>query len=118
MSKSKGGYGKPPTKNRFKPGQSGNPSGRPRNKRTDTDSAIEVIRRALKKPVTAVKGGRKFRLTAFEIILDQLVSKAVNGNDRAMKEVVALAKRVDDAAATESEGEAPFIMQLPEESDD
>ena len=119
MSKSrKGGYGKPPTKNRFKPGQSGNPSGRPKKKPKDPDSATDVIRRVLKKPVTAVRGGREFRMTAFEIILEQLVSKAVKGDDRAMKEVVALAKRVDDWHVAQGKEETPFIMQLNDESDD
>lgn len=116
----KGGYKQPPAANRFKPGQSGNPSGRPkkRGKGGDSDSGIAIIRRVLKKPVIAVRGSRQFRVSALEVILEQLVSKAASGSERAMKEVIALAKRVDDWNAAHGKDEKPFIMQLTDDGDD
>jgi hypothetical protein len=55
----------------WKPGQSGNPNGRPKKELTMTD--------ALKKKLYAVKYGLKDK-TNLDIIVDQIIRKAVAGD--------------------------------------
>ena len=50
------GYGKPPAKNRFKPGQSGNPKGRPRGAKNRSPSPQlheERLKRSFSRRLTA-----------------------------------------------------------------
>jgi Family of unknown function (DUF5681) len=48
------GYGKPPKRTQFKPGQSGNPSGRPRGARNFRTDLLEE----LAEPITLKDGAR------------------------------------------------------------
>lgn len=58
------GYGKPPQSSRWKPGQSGNPKGRPRVDRTGLLQEAALI---LSEPVTARNaGGATVRLGSLE----------------------------------------------------
>jgi len=56
------GYGKPPKSAQFKPGQSGNPRGRPKGNR----NAKNLLREALNTKVTARIGGKTKRVTALQ----------------------------------------------------
>jgi hypothetical protein len=80
------GYKKPPKHSRFKPGQSGNPKGRPR--RTRTTAAI--IREALKETVPVTENGRRRSINKLEIIIKQAINDAAKGDARARKDVFAL----------------------------
>lgn len=82
MSKSyEVGYGKPPKKSQFKKGQSGNPNGRP-----PSDVSFQaILRRVLDKSVVAKTTSGEIRMTQLEVILQQFVSKAANGNVTAAK---------------------------------
>lgn len=78
------GYGKPPKETRFKTGQSGNPSGRPKKSGStelDLDDVLggEVV-------VQTPKGPKK--LTSREVELRQQVDKALQGNLRSIKYVL------------------------------
>lgn len=78
------GYGKPPKATRFKKGQSGNPKGRPKNKRAEEIDALKI----LEEPVTATQNGRATKMQPFEAMLRQHVAKAVNGNLSSIKRVI------------------------------
>ena len=70
------GYGKPPERNRFQPGRSGNPAGRPkggRNKRS-------VIREVIDRKVSLRENGRTRRVTVFEALVESMVAKALHGS--------------------------------------
>jgi hypothetical protein len=75
------GYGKPPVNRRFKKGQSGNPSGRPKGSK----NAASVIKRALNERVTINEGGRRKTITKLEAAVKQLVNKAASGDLRVGK---------------------------------
>ena len=86
------GYGRPPKHSRFKPGESGNPKGRPsgsRNLRTD-------VKRALKKPVTFVENGKRRKTSTQEAVILKLREKALKGDTRALDMLMDLAARYND----------------------
>ena len=66
------GKGKPPAHSRFKPGQSGNPNGRPRKKVT----LAEAIERELNTRITVNEGGKQRRIRKVDAIAKQQTNKA------------------------------------------
>ena len=75
------GYKRPPTGTRFRPGQSGNPSGRPRKPK----GREAVFAGVLDLPVSVQKGGRQTTITAGEAVGRGLLAKAAKGDVRAAK---------------------------------
>lgn len=72
------GYGKPPREHRFQPGQSGNPRGRPRGSR----NLATALREALSQRFPVREGGKTRKRSATDIIVQQLVRKAMAGDLR------------------------------------
>src|SRR5216110_336495 len=71
------GYGKPTTHGRFRPGQSGNPAGRPKglnNLRTDVKRSLEI-------PVRVQEVGRSRRISTQRGALLRLREKGLQGDD-------------------------------------
>jgi hypothetical protein len=85
------GYGKPPPHTRFRKGQSGNPSGRPRR---PTDLA-SLLTRALNRP--AASEGRNTG-TQREAIVAALVEKSAAGDLRATKLLFELMRQLGPPA--------------------
>ena len=75
------GYGKPPADRRFKPGQSGNPKGRPKG----TRSLEAQLRDELNRKISVSENGTKRRVPKSEVMLAQLTNKAAQGDYRAIK---------------------------------
>ncbi len=72
------GYGKPPKDAQWKPGQSGNPSGRPKGRSDLLQEAAAI----LSEPVTATTpDGRSISLGALEGAYLSLCKKALKGHD-------------------------------------
>lgn len=70
------GYGKPPKRHQFLPGQSGNLRGRPRGSRglkTDLDAELS-------EQVTITQEGKQKKISKQQVILKALASKAANGH--------------------------------------
>jgi hypothetical protein len=91
------GYGKPPQRTRFRPGQSGNPAGRPggvRNLRTD-------VTRTLRAPIKIREGGRSRTISTQAGVLMLLREKALNGDPRALDRFLELAIRFNNEAGLE-----------------
>lgn len=70
------GKGRPPRNWRFKPGQSGNPGGRPKKK-----PGIDVLS-LLDQPITVVQEGQAVEMQPGEVALRKLVRKALKDRDR------------------------------------
>ena len=88
------GYGRPPIHSRFKPGQSGNPRGRPRHKSLKAD-----LQAALAEPAPDGSGSKQAALTR------QLVDNAVAGDLAAMRLILAAtASRADEPDEDEQIG--------------
>jgi hypothetical protein len=91
------GYGRPPEHSRFRPGQSGNPAGRPkgvRNLATD-------VRRTLKVPVKVNEGGRSRKISTQAGMLMLLREQALKGNVRALDRLIELAHRFNNEPAAD-----------------
>ncbi|MEX0957640.1 MAG: DUF5681 domain-containing protein [Rhizobiaceae bacterium] len=69
------GFGKPPTHTQFKPGESGNPSGRP----PGTRSIADAVKAALREPVTVTHNGKVKKVTAQDALLLRIFGHAMNG---------------------------------------
>jgi hypothetical protein len=83
------GYGRPPQHSRFKPGQSGNPRGRPKG-RQNLKTVLENI---LDQKVTVTENGRPKVMRKRELMLVAHVNKAVKGDVRALNSIIALMAR-------------------------
>jgi hypothetical protein len=71
------GYRKPPKSGRFRPGVSGNPSGRPKRRPTPL---AEIIANAINAPIEYQEGGQTKITTFRELSLKTLVDRAVGGD--------------------------------------
>lgn len=78
------GYGKPPKANRFKKGSSGNPKGRPKGKKNFATILVEELSEKL----TIKEAGKSRKVTKLEAVTKQLVTKAINGDPRALAELL------------------------------
>lgn len=74
------GYCKPPHQHRFKPGESGNPRGRPRKSR-NLNTLLEA---ELDRPVVIKEHGRHLRIAKREAIVKRLIANALNGDPRTL----------------------------------
>jgi hypothetical protein len=84
------GYRRPPKATRFKPGQSGNPQGRPKGSANlATDLAAE-----LNEQITVREGGQARRLTKQRALIKSLTARALQGDVRATTALLALYTRV------------------------
>ena len=81
---------------RFKPGQSGNPRGRPRKPRRPDISAFEIV---LDKRLTATVGGKERELTVEEVLQQQTLKDALAGKRMAIRKVLKMIEKREAALA-------------------
>jgi len=79
----------------FRPGQSGNPRGRPKGAR----NLSTIIAAALNEKVDVTENGRRKRITKLEAAIKQLMNRAASGEARATRDVIALAEADQNRAA-------------------
>jgi hypothetical protein len=83
----------PPKQSQFKPGQSGNPAGRPKG----SSNIKTKVERELRKSVPVTKNGKPTRMTKGNVIVAQLVDSSMKGDVRTAAMVIRLTE--DDVAA-------------------
>ena len=112
------GYRKPPKRTQFKPGQSGNPTGRPR--RSVSVEAFLLGYLFQKVWVTDKKGVRR-KLFVIEVILQRATQKALSGDLKGLIEALRLAPalsglkaRADTASDDREERARKIDAQLAE----
>ncbi len=86
------GYGKPPEHTRFKKGQSGNPSGRPKG----TLNVATALKKTLREKVVINENGRRKTVTKLEAAFKQLVNMAATGELRAIQLLSALVRSIEE----------------------
>lgn len=77
------GYGKPPAESRFKPGQSGNPKGRPKG----VKNFSTVMDKELATKVTIKEGEKRKKISKREAMVKQLTNKAAAGDHKSIQVV-------------------------------
>jgi len=97
------GYRNPPRHSRFRPGQSGNPRGRPKGRRNIASQLEDV----LSQRVTVTINGKRKRVRTDMAMLLRLREKALGGDFKALKLVLAL--RADHQPESEG-GVDPFEL--------
>ena len=70
------GYRKPPKYKQFKPGQSGNPRGRPKGSKNESTILHELLHRK----ITIQDGGRSRQVTILEAMLTRFAQDSLKGN--------------------------------------
>ena len=95
------GFGRPPQEHQFKPGQSGNPRGRPKGTKNYKTDLVEE----LQEQVLVTEGGRKQKLSKQRAMIKSLVARAVNGDPRAATAVIGELHRLALAKAGEGDTE-------------
>jgi len=95
------GYGKPPRATRFRPGQSGNPKGRPRR----PSSIRERFARELERKVPVREGDRVRKVKKIDLWVRRVIADAIKGDHRASHLVLQMSSANDEeiAAAIASE---------------
>ena len=85
-----------PRSRRFKPGQSGNPRGRPRGTRNLSTDLTQL----LKKRIRVREDGETRHISRQEAILLSLYSKAVRGDVRAIMSILTMLMKLEPATAS------------------
>ena len=97
------GYGRPPKEHQFQPGQSGNPSGRPKGARSfKTD-----LRDELCEVISISDGNKTIEVTKQRAIIKTLLNMAVAGDPRAIATIVGSCVRAPGDDDGEADVEAP-----------
>ena len=103
------GYGKPPAEKRFKPGQSGNPKGRPPG---DPYDMRKLLRGILEQRVTIKeKNGRRYTITKLEAAVTQLLNEAAKGDLASLKQLLAVVQLVYGKDLPPAKSMVNFIIE-------
>jgi hypothetical protein len=84
------GYRRPPVKNQFRKGQSGNPRGRRKGQRNLGPVLAEVLHQT----VTVKQDGESERMSKGEALIRIFLTKANKGDSRAIKAVLELSEKI------------------------
>lgn len=96
------GFGKPPKHTRFKPGESGNPQGRPKGtKNLATDLSEELAER-----IVVNEGGRQLKISKQRAMIKSLLAKALKGDTRAASVLLKLLIDAEQATTKNAVTEA------------
>ncbi len=96
------GYGRPPRHSRWRKGQSGNPSGRPRSRESIRAKLLKLIG----EEIVARSNGKETVMTQEEAMLRAAAAKAMKGDLRALKLIVEMVGADSDG------GGAPAQFEL------
>ena len=84
------GYGRPPVASRFRPGASGNPTGRPKNSK----NLKTLVRQAMTANITIQEGPSSRRVSKIEGVVLRQLQSALKGDDRSAMAVIKMAMQM------------------------
>lgn len=87
------GYCKPPVSGQFKLGQSGNPKGRPKGRK----SPDKIIAEVLNRKITVREGDKKKRVTLFDALCRRIFNDGLKGNAKATDQALSLLRIMSTA---------------------
>ena len=90
------GYAKPPAHGRWKPGQSGNPKGRPALSGDPAENAHKLFNEQIVVPLN----GKPTRMTVGEAFVRQMMKAALAGNPTAIRQVLRLYEKIEEHKKT------------------
>lgn len=82
------GYGKPPKKNQFQKGKSGNPKGRPKGAK----SFGSAVRKQLSEKVQLIQNGKPRKVSKADAVIMRVMKDALEGKPRAQTEILRMAQ--------------------------
>jgi hypothetical protein len=91
------GYRRPPKNTQFKPGNSGNPKGRPKGSK----NFITLLEEELDQPVIVNENGRKKKLSRRQAMAKRIVADALQGDRKAIFLLLDVLRRMDRLASNE-----------------
>jgi Family of unknown function (DUF5681) len=91
MSHGKVGYKRPPVKNRYRKGQSGNPQGGWKGQR----NLPAVLAEVLNETVVVKQGNKSERMSKGEALIKMLMSMAHQGDRRAINAMINLTEKIE-----------------------
>ena len=94
------GYGRPPKKHQFKPGQSGNPRGRPRESKNEAT----IWRDVLSKRIPIREAGKTRKVSVLEAMILKYIERALGDDIKAATFVLNRIRLIDGSAPAETEG--------------
>lgn len=97
------GYGKPPQSSHFKKGQSGNPKGRP----THSKNFMTLLDQELSQVILIKENGASKKITKLEGMVKRLVTGALQGDNRSLKNLLDIFKITQRLDAKELESALP-----------
>jgi uncharacterized protein DUF5681 len=103
------GYGKPPPASRFKPGQSGNPKGRPKQ----ADATTLDITGLLNEPIKVKVAGKTKKMSPFEASFRLLAKRAIK--DKNLGAIIEFLKRCEEYSVVKPPRVRSFggVVHLP-----
>ena len=87
------GYGKPPKSTQFKPGESGNPKGRPKGSK----NLPTVLQETLNQRVVITEGNKKVTVTMLEALVKSLTANAIKGKAGATNMAFNLIQQMEES---------------------
>lgn len=93
------GFCKPPKSGQFKPGQSGNPSGR---RKEHGPGVASIIGGALSEKITVTVNGKAKTMTKKEVVVEQQIAAMLKGNLKALRKLLKLRDYVQDEGEMET----------------
>jgi hypothetical protein len=83
------GYRRPPPSGRFRKGKSGNPKGRPKG----SSNFLTVLEKELAQSIVVNENGKKLKITHQQAVVKRLVAGALQGEPRALLNLVEILRR-------------------------
>jgi Family of unknown function (DUF5681) len=94
------GYKRPPMSGQFKKGQSGNPKGRPKARK----SLNVIVEDVLSKKVVIREGGKTKKVTQLEALIRRVVVAGLKGDHRATDQVIKMLRGVQEPQGDDGSG--------------